>query len=95
MTTKALRELLDCIDDGELVRCSMGDHAQHDMTQRGAEALAAGWAVVRVPDELLAAAGTLVALHDAEAGAVSTSTVSEAVDRLAAAAAAMREKAIA
>ena len=42
--------------------------------------------------ELLDAAGALVALHGAEAGAVSTGTVSEAVDRLAAAVAAMREE---
>ncbi len=41
--------------------------------------------------ELLAAASALVELHGAEPGAVSTATVAEAVERLTAAVAAVRE----
>lgn len=67
MTTKALRELLECIDDGELDQCSMGDHARHSATERGAEAIAAGWAVVRVPNELLMAARAFLRLVDQDA----------------------------
>ncbi len=47
MSTKELRELLECIDDGELDRCSMGDHATHDTTDRGWAAITAGWDAVR------------------------------------------------
>ncbi len=43
--------------------------------------------------ELLYAADALMALHGAEAGAVSTSTVAEAVERLEAACTAMRREA--
>ncbi len=43
--------------------------------------------------ELLYAADALVALHGTEAGAVSTSTVAEAVERLEAACTAMRRDA--
>ncbi len=42
-------------------------------------------------DELCDAASALVAFHGAEPGAVSTATVAEAVERLAAAVEAMRE----
>lgn len=56
MTTRALRELLECIDDGDLDRCSMGDHAQHDLSTRGAAAVAVGWDAIRAPNALLEAA---------------------------------------
>ena len=56
MTTKELRELLECIDDNDLEHCSLGDHSFHDTTARGTAAIADGWEAVRAPNELLEAA---------------------------------------
>ncbi len=90
----ALRELLKCIDDYDLQDCSLGDHAVHDATERGAAAIVAGWAALDAWDELLEAADALVELHGIEPGTVSTATVAEAVERLASLVAEARGEAV-